>query len=572
MIKNPDRAAFYQAIAGMHQMRGAARLLEACLESDGYSDLSYERRDGSTVRLYVPAVEHGAPPGPREVWAETGGCATKLLEASVDPKTDALALRLHPSLLEVTPTEDGADPARDVLANLTALASWVTGAAPAEKMRAAASACTVQFYVYHAASARRLMDRMGALADHADRAQTMVLLATQLKEYHRLAERCCNEGDADDKLTEMMEAIERQVRSALAGAGAPPVSFCRDPRGASMKLDGGRDGDVYFVQVPDEILKAQSAALRQAPVARAGRKRAAGATPGRGVSSPETPAPASGVELRERVVSPEVLEVLRGSRLEGERLYLPDQLPRKLYEEVDEAIRIAGGKWVGGKTRAHVFAGSAQALARLIATGQILDPKDFDFFATPAALAQEAVDAAGIEPGMLVAEPSAGRGAIAGLMAGVVGADRVHAYELLPDHAKELRGMGLQVHEGDFLAQPARPIYDRIVMNPPFGQQADVRHVQHALRMLKPTGRLVAIMSPSHEFRRSKAADEFRELMDCAGVKLRDVESGTFKESGTDVRTVLVRFEAARLPWNQELVQDAESDQGELFEAQRISA
>lgn len=278
-------------------------------------------------------------------------------------------------------------------------------------------------------------------------------------------------------------------------------------------------------------------------------------------------------ELRERTISPEVLEVLRASRLEGERLYLPGTLPRKLYEQVDEAIRIAGGRWKGGKVAAHVLGGaSAQVFARLLATGQILDPKDYDFFGTPQALAREVVEEAGIEAGMVVAETSAGRGAIAAEMAKIVGAQSVHAYELLPDHIKVLRDMGFQVHEGDFLASPAQPRYDRIVLNPPFGNQADMRHVEHALRMLKPTGRLVAIVSPSYEFRTSKVADSFRALMEAAGEKVRDVPAGTFRESGTDVRTVILRFEAARLPWWADREADAD-DQGELFEqASRMRA
>ena len=568
----PDRLSLYRAVCGMHQFRGAARVLEACLESDGCTDLSFQRPDGRSVRLVVASDQE---PGLREMWAETeDGTRTVLLGACVDPVSDRLELRVHSSLLEVKPTQDGGDAARDVLADVVALASAVSGAAPAARMVAGVSASAVQYYLYHAGSARRLMDRMAALASDDQRVEVMELVATQLKEYHRLAERSCNEGDPSDKLWDMMKAIEQQLREKMAAAGCPKVRFCSDPRGSSMCLEGGREGDVYFAQVPDEILKQQQ--LRAAPARRAVRKPAAGPAAAAGASTNSAGAALQPVELRERAVSPEVLQVLRASRLEGERLYLPDQLPRPLYEAVDEAIRIAGGRWVGGRTRAHVFTDSAQVLTRLIATGQILDPKEYDFFATPAALAREAVEAAGIEPGMLVAEPSAGRGAIAAVMAEIVGTANVHAYELLPDHVKVLREMGLQVHEGDFLAQPARPIFDRIVMNPPFGQQADMKHVQHALKMLKPTGRLVAITSPAHEHRKSKQADEFRALMNAAGVKLRDVESGAFKESGTDVRTVMVRFEADRLPWNQDGLaqqEDVETEVGqrELF-AQQLRA
>ena len=35
--------------------------------------------------------------------------------------------------------------------------------------------------------------------------------------------------------------------------------------------------------------------------------------------------------------------------------------------------------------------------------------------------------------------------------------------------------------------------FDRIVMNPPFTNGDDIKHIMHALKMLKPGGRLVAI-------------------------------------------------------------------------------
>ena len=36
--------------------------------------------------------------------------------------------------------------------------------------------------------------------------------------------------------------------------------------------------------------------------------------------------------------------------------------------------------------------------------------------------------------------------------------------------------------------------YDRIIMNPPFSNRQDAEHVRHAYDLLKPNGRIVAIM------------------------------------------------------------------------------
>jgi hypothetical protein len=37
--------------------------------------------------------------------------------------------------------------------------------------------------------------------------------------------------------------------------------------------------------------------------------------------------------------------------------------------------------------------------------------------------------------------------------------------------------------------------FDRVVMNPPFDHGADIKHVEHARKFLKPGGRLVAVVA-----------------------------------------------------------------------------
>ena len=59
--------------------------------------------------------------------------------------------------------------------------------------------------------------------------------------------------------------------------------------------------------------------------------------------------------------------------------------------------------------------------------------------------------------------------------------------------------------------------YDRIVMNPPFSDRRDVEHVQHAYELLKPGGRLVAIMGEGSFFGSDKKAVAFREWLESVG-------------------------------------------------------
>ncbi len=75
-------------------------------------------------------------------------------------------------------------------------------------------------------------------------------------------------------------------------------------------------------------------------------------------------------------------------------------------------------------------------------------------------------------------------------------------------------------------------------MTPPFAKQADIQHVLHAYDFLKPGGLLVAVMSAGITFR-SGRAEEFRKLVADRGGSIDPLPDAAFKESGTDVRTVI---------------------------------
>ncbi|WP_421983386.1 DUF4942 domain-containing protein [Roseibium sp.] len=94
----------------------------------------------------------------------------------------------------------------------------------------------------------------------------------------------------------------------------------------------------------------------------------------------------------------------------------------------------------------------------------------------------------------------------------------------------------------DFLSVAPDPIYDRVIMNPPFDRERDIDHVVHALKFLKPDGRLVAIMSAGTEFRETKKAQAFRKLViDNLGGAFKDLPANSFSSVGTNVNTVVLR-------------------------------
>lgn len=273
------------------------------------------------------------------------------------------------------------------------------------------------------------------------------------------------------------------------------------------------------------------------------------------VTSPPTeddPAeePSGGAALAAaKAIDPDVLEVLRQSELTPQGLRLPAvRLERKLYERVDQVLKSLGGKW-DRRIGEHRFSADDLAATDVaIATGRYLDPKEFGFFPTPQDVGRQLIEAADLRPGHLVLEPSAGQGALADLAATVVGAHQVKVAEMLPRNRQVLADKGFEILGEDFLAMEPEPMFDRIIMNPPFGGLADVEHVTHAARFLRDGGSLVAIMSPSFTFRETSKARGFRDLLDSAGEQVAEVPAGAFAESGTDVRTVIVRLDADRLP------------------------
>lgn len=214
-----------------------------------------------------------------------------------------------------------------------------------------------------------------------------------------------------------------------------------------------------------------------------------------------------------------------------------------------------------------------------------------DFFPTPYEVADQMIEAAGIEPGMAVLEPSAGMGHIAErIQAAGVDPDVV---ELSGDRRELLEAKGFRLVGADFLSIKPREFftfgdtfraqdgtegvmrglggmgsnrvrleeesgrvtfhdrdeltgikkngsdsgYDRIIMNPPFGDRRDAEHVRHAYSLLKPGGRLVAIMGEGVFFGSDKKAQEFRDWLEQVGGTDEKLAENTFMDPSLPVNT-----------------------------------
>lgn len=249
-------------------------------------------------------------------------------------------------------------------------------------------------------------------------------------------------------------------------------------------------------------------------------------------------------------IKPETLAILERSSVKGSILFLPPgQLERKLYEDVNRCLTSIGGQWDRRKG-GHVFPADhdpADAVDQMILTGEFTDwKKTWQFFETPAELAMRIVELAEItEDVETVMEPSAGRGAIVlAIETAARSRDDLKMYliEKNPELCAYLTDKGWYPACADFLE--VEPMddgngLDRIVMNPPFSNGQDMRHVTHAFSLLKPGGRLVAIVSEGPFFRTTNAAVAFRGMVDMFGSS-EELDEGTFKESGTMVKTRIV--------------------------------
>ena len=242
-------------------------------------------------------------------------------------------------------------------------------------------------------------------------------------------------------------------------------------------------------------------------------------------------------------VSNDVLNVLSRAETKGNNFVISERLDRTMYMQVNKVLEAAGGKW-NTKAKAHVFGiDASERVEQIIMTGEVDVPKDeFNYFPTPKIIVDSLLEIAELKRGMRVLEPSAGQGAIS-IPCLKMGA-KVDCIELMEENFKVLATDSRygSLTQADFLKVVPDPVYDRVIMNPPFMNQADIKHVSHALDFLKEGGILVSVMASSVTFRDNNLTKNFRLLVEASGGEVFELPEGSFKESGTMVNTVIVKI------------------------------
>ena len=166
-------------------------------------------------------------------------------------------------------------------------------------------------------------------------------------------------------------------------------------------------------------------------------------------------------------------------------------------------------------------------------------------FPTPVDLARQVIELADIRPGMRILEPSAGTGRLIQAIAVHTdwkGTEPIEAIEMSFTLATALQAQYktdyVRVTSGNFLDITPEQIgtFDRIVANPPFTHGADIEHIEHMRKFLRPGGRLVSICAAG-----PKQTDAYRDVAD----EWIDLPAGSFASEGTNVSTAIVVFDVA---------------------------
>lgn len=251
---------------------------------------------------------------------------------------------------------------------------------------------------------------------------------------------------------------------------------------------------------------------------------------------------------RPKRLSAEAISVLESMAIDGKVAKITGgQLERSLYVEVNAALMAIGGMW-NRKLQGHVFTGDPRdAIEQVAMDGEFCDQKrDFDAFYTPREVADEMAEWLELAPRRRVLEPSCGGGSLIETVQRIEPTTLVYAFEIRPEVAAATRErLKVDVACDDFLTSRLvynLPKFDRVIMNPPFSKGQEIEHVKHAHSLLAPRGRLISVMSAGVDFRLSRSYVMFRDWVRGLGGTIEPMPEQSFKSSGTNVRTVMVRI------------------------------
>lgn len=150
---------------------------------------------------------------------------------------------------------------------------------------------------------------------------------------------------------------------------------------------------------------------------------------------------------------------------------------------------------------------NAARLRDMLYRAEMYQKGDIQF--TPPELAKELVALAGVRKDSRVLEPEAGIGNIADAAKEVT--DNVDCIERMTDFCEILKLKKHNVIANDLLTAETAPIYDSVVMNPPFSEECE--HIKRAFDFVRPGGSLVAVCSSSIQWKSTRKYEQFRDWL-----------------------------------------------------------
>ena len=113
----------------------------------------------------------------------------------------------------------------------------------------------------------------------------------------------------------------------------------------------------------------------------------------------------------------------------------------------------------------------------------------------------------------------------------------VHGIECDEGRAATARAKGFEIQTANFLQVQPQPLFDVVLMNPPFYRKHYQAHVEHALKFLKPNGVLYAVLPES-----AAGAHGYIQRPDWGQDVWEDLPVGSFSASGTNINTGIAKF------------------------------
>lgn len=225
------------------------------------------------------------------------------------------------------------------------------------------------------------------------------------------------------------------------------------------------------------------------------------------------------------------------------------QLDREHYTDFKKILEEIHGTW-NHSAGAHIFDHDpTEMLNQVIEVGCFPQRKPHEAFFTPRAVTELMVSWGRFHYDHTLfsdwryLEPQAGQGFILDVLKELYPGieDVFDCCEIDPFNQSVLQKKGYRVIGSDFLTADLEPVYDYIIMNPPFNGRAGdyVDHIEKAFSLLAPKGELTAIVPQTFLTSTVKRIEDFRNKVFTYG-EHAELDDDAFVESGTNTKCVMI--------------------------------